>query len=153
MYLYGAVRSIGAKSERTVSTLRARFVALEREPDVRPKENDYTAADERIEVASALLNLDDSPARKNQYLDFVLKWLKPAPQDLTGAKLDDFWEHRWIAVTVVENTGTPREAKSFLEAMLKEPHRRGWVYPKVSRALDALKDADHSTTDKPSKRE
>jgi len=139
LYLYGAVRSVGASSQKMVALLRARFSALEKEPDVRANDTIYTATDERIEVASVLLNIEDSIPGKAKYREFVLGWLKPPPPDLQGKKLGDYWEHRWIAVTVIENSGTPREAIPLLEAMLKEPHRKGWVYLKVSRAIDAIK--------------
>jgi hypothetical protein len=139
LYLYGAAHSIGAKSQKMVALLRARFVAMEKEPDVRTNDADYTATDERIYLASALLKLDESNSRRLQYRDFVLGWLKQPPADLRGKKLDDYWEHRWIAVTSIENSGTPQEAIPYLQAMLTEPHRKGWVYVKVSGALDALK--------------
>jgi hypothetical protein len=139
LYLYGAVRSTGASSQKMVALLRARFRALEKEPDVRANDMDYTATDERIEVASILLNVEDSIPGRAKYREFVLSWLKPPPPDFQGKKLEDYWEHRWIAVTVIENSGTPGEAIPLLEAMLKEPHRKGWVYVKVSRAIDAIK--------------
>jgi hypothetical protein len=52
-----------------------------------------------------------------------------------------------MAVTVVENTGSPREAIPLLQAMLKEPHRKAWVYIKVSRALEALGASSRPPTD------
>jgi len=139
LYLYGAARSIRASSPKMVVLLRARFSTLEKEPDVRANDADYTATDERIEVASVLLNIEDSIPGRAKYREFVLAWLKPPPPDLLSKKLGDYWEHRWIAVTVIENSGAPREAIPLLEAMLKEPHRKGWVYLKVSRAIDAIK--------------
>jgi hypothetical protein len=138
MYLYSAAGSIGAQSPKMLAVLRTRFAALEKEPDVRAHPGEYMATDERIEVASALLHIDNSPARKTQYGEFLLHWLKPAPAGVSGAKLEEYWDHRWVAVTVIENTGSPREAVPLLRAMLKEPRRKGWVYMKASRALDAL---------------
>ncbi|HEV8003083.1 MAG TPA: hypothetical protein VGP63_24570 [Planctomycetaceae bacterium] len=138
MYLYQAARSAGGRSDKMLACLRRRFGALEKERDLRQLNDDYTATAERIEVASALLKLDTEPARKTQYRDFVLRWLKPPPAGLEYSELKQYWEHCWIAVNVVENTGGPREAASLLEAMRKDPRRKAWVYVKVSRALEAI---------------
>jgi hypothetical protein len=138
LYLYAAARSMEAKSPSLLALLKARFAALEKEPDVRAHDYEYTPVDERLELASALFELDQSPARQAIYRDFILSWLTPPPNGLASAQREAYWDHRWIAVTIVENTGRPREALPFLQAMRTEPDRKAWVYIKVSRALSAL---------------
>jgi hypothetical protein len=139
MYLYAAARSIGARSEKMLALLKARFAALEKEADVRTHDFEYTAVDERIQLAAALLTLDDARERQAEYRDFILQWLKPVPKGLSGPKRDAYWDHRWMAVNVVENTGSPREAIPLLQAMLKDPDRKAWVYIKACRALEAVR--------------
>jgi hypothetical protein len=138
MYLYDAARSIGAKSDKMAECLRRRFAALEKEPNVREHNYDYTPTSERIELASALLKVDGDPGRKNQYRDLVLRWLKSPPANLRGLDLGEYWDQCWVAVNVVENTGEPREAAPLLEALRKDPHRKAWVYIKASRALEVI---------------
>jgi hypothetical protein len=149
MYLYGAARSMRATTEKMRMTLKARFAALETEPDVRAKASEYTPIDERIEIASALLMVDDSKSKKADYLDYVLRWLKPIPTGLPAGKREDYWDHRWMAVTVIENAGEPRDAIPLLEAMVKEPGAKPWVQIKVLRALTALKPESRSNPGKP----
>jgi len=139
MYLYAAARSIGARSEKMLALLKARFAALEKEADVRTHDFEYTAVDERIQLAAALLTLDEARQRQADYRDFILQWLKPVPKNLSGPKREAYWDHRWMAVNVVENTGSPHEAIPLLQAMLKEPDRKAWVYIKVCRALEAVR--------------
>jgi hypothetical protein len=138
IHLYGAARSIGAQSANMLAALRTRFANLEKEPDGLFHENGYTATDERFEVAHALLKLDDDAARKAQCREFLLRWLKPAPENLSGMMLEDYWSHCWVAVNAVETTGGPREAIPLLEAMLKDPHRKAWVSMRVSALLSVL---------------
>jgi hypothetical protein len=142
--LYAAARSIGAKSDHTLTLMKERYAALETQPDIRVHDYDHTPVDERIELAAALLRLDDQPERRADYRDLILRWLKPAPKDLRAGRQDAYWDHRWIAVNVIENCGGPREAIPLLQAMLKEPNRKTWVYIKVSRALAALGVASQS---------
>jgi hypothetical protein len=86
LYLYAAARSIGAKSEKMLALFKARFAALDKQPDVRAHDYEYTPVDERIELAAALLKLVDAPQQQADYRDFILAWLKPAPKSLAGAK-------------------------------------------------------------------
>jgi hypothetical protein len=149
MYLYAAARSIGATSEKMLALLKARYAALDKEPDVRIHDSDYTVVDERIELAAALWALDDAPKRQADYRDFILQWLKPVPTNLSGPMRDAYWDHRWMAVTVIENTGSPREAILPLQAMLKERDRKAWVDVKVCRALEALRGGRFSAAESP----
>jgi hypothetical protein len=138
LYLYAAGRTIGTKSAKTLALLKGRFAALETQPDVRAHDYEYTPVDERIEIAAALLRLDDQPERQADYRDLILRWLKPAPKNLEAARQEAYWDHRWISVNVIENGGRPREAIPLLQAMLKEPRRKPWVDIKVSRALAVM---------------
>ncbi len=80
LYLYAAARSIGAKSDHTLALMKERYAALETQPDFRVHDYDHTPVDERIELAAALLRLDDQPERRADYRDLILRWLKPAPR-------------------------------------------------------------------------
>jgi hypothetical protein len=138
LYLYAAARSMKAKSPNLLALLKGRFTALEKQPDVRAQDYEYTPVDERLELASALFELDQSPSRQATYRDFILSWLKPPPNGLAGTQREAYWDHRWIAVTVIENAGHPREAFPLLQSMRTEPDRKAWVDIKVPRALSAL---------------
>jgi hypothetical protein len=141
LYLYAAARSISAKSPKLLAVMRSRFATLAKQPDAPAPGEHYTSVDERITLASALLQLDPLAPQRPAYRDFLLSWLKPPPKGLTPAQREDYWDHRWLAVTEIDNGGQPREAIPLLQAMLKEPDRKVWVYIKVSHALSALGEA------------
>jgi hypothetical protein len=139
MYLYRAAGSVRARSEKMLAVLKERMSSLAKEPELRPRPYDYTPIDERIDVAAALFVLDGSPERKHEYQDVVLRWLAPPPKDLPPQKLDDYWEHRWIAVIAVEQMTGATAAIPLLEAMLKEPGAKPWVHVHATRVLGALR--------------
>ena len=86
MYLYRALGAVGATNETSKAALKERFDRLPRD-DSRGSEDDYTAADERIDLASALYVLSSNEQAKQQYLTEVTQWLKPPSMSLDAAAL------------------------------------------------------------------
>ena len=138
LYLYAAARSMGAKSPSLLALMKGRFAALEKQPDVRVHDYEYTPVDERIELASASVELDPISRTTGDLSRLHLVLAQATAERLAGTQREAHWDHRWIAVTVIENAGHPREAIPLLQAMRTEPNRAAWVDIKVPRVLSAL---------------
>ena len=113
MYLYPALRKVGYDEPQSIALLKERFASLDEsntEPKHEGSKSDYTDADEKISVASALYVLVQGPDRK-VYLNFILKWLRPDEQ-LTVGRREGLWNRRRLVVLVWENMPDGGEAIS-----------------------------------------
>lgn len=137
LYITNALISIGYRGEDTVATLTQRFEALDGANVPPIGAGTYAEVDEKVVVASALYALGDESA-KSKYFDFVTEWLKPIPDDVTGALLEGYWERRWIAVNSLEHMHGATEAIPLLEAMRAEADAESWVDTHVPRVVDSL---------------
>lgn len=151
LYLYCAMRSIGASDPASMKELRERFErTVPGKPEggwdiVSARTADlYTDTDEAIYIASALFALDDQAKRRPEYLDTVIQWLKPPDSELSQEALRAYWDHRWCAVNAVEHMQGAEEAMPLLERMLEEEGRKAWVSVHVARALRALQGSSPS---------
>ena len=143
IYLYNALRAVGASDRATIATLRRTFELLAQEQSDSPEETEYyNATDERIYVASALYVLDDRADQRSQYLYAVLWWLKPSKADLKPKDLQAYWDRRWCAVNAVEHMDGAKDAIPLLEAMLSEQSKKPWVSFHVPRAIKALRSSN-----------
>jgi len=140
LYIYGALRGIGAQDQETIVALRDRFRSLGAEAETAPAENTYyTRVDERMKVAAVLYVLDKGSEQSPDYLRTVLRWLHPPEAGASGEELEAYWNHRWCAVIDVEHMYGATEAIPLLEAMLDEKPSKSWVSVHVPRALEALR--------------
>ncbi len=139
LYLYGALRAIGARENVTINALKERFALLAIDGnDFMDKNERYTNVDEQIYVAATLYVLDDDLKARPNYLSAVLKWLESPETKLYKEDMESYWNHRLCAVDVVEHMNGATEAIPLLKAMLSEQPQKPWVSSHVPRVLDAL---------------
>lgn len=139
LYFYNALRSIGADRQPTLTYLRNHFLLLSQQQDDPSDGESYKTSDERVSLAAALFLLDKDFQQRSDYLDEVLQWLKPPSPALSPSELEEYWEHRWIAVIELEYMKGAEEAIPLLEEMLLERPTKPWVSAHVPRALKALR--------------
>jgi hypothetical protein len=139
LYFYDALRSIGANSQQSLSYLKDRYEFLSQQEDDPSDGQFYKASDERIKVAATLFVLDDEIQRRPEYLNEVLKWLKPPKTLISTSELEAYWDHRWLAVNSLEFMNGAEEAIPFLEKMLDEQPTKQWVSVHVPRVLKSLR--------------
>jgi hypothetical protein len=139
LYLYDALRGVGACEKVTIDALKQRFDFLPTDVnDLGGEEERYTNKHEHIHVAVALYVLDDLSNARPRYLHAVLKWLEPPAANLGKEDIEAYWDYRRSAVLAVEYMNGATEAIPLLKAMLLEQPQKPWVSVHVPRVLDAL---------------
>lgn len=134
IYIVEALSAMRYGTDAAISVLADRYAALDG-TNVPPRANhSYAEADEKIAVASALYVLvkADAPA-KQDYFDFVTKWLNPPADELSRELLEGYWERRWMAVNALERMPDATEAIPKIEALRAEPNAKPWVEVQVPR--------------------
>lgn len=138
MYLYYALSAVHFVDPGVIDDLKNRFQSLDGKNEPPAQDYSYAAADEKINVATALYVLDKSSNRR-EYLEYVLRWLHQPGDDMAPEQLAGFWQRRWCAVISLETMLGASEAIPLLEATLDEPNAKSWVSVHVPRVLKALK--------------
>lgn len=138
MYLVNALNTIGHDSAATITFLANRYESLDAQNVAPNYDKGYPPVDEKITIAAALYTMVDTPA-KQQYYDFVTRWLDPPKAEVSGDLLDGYWDRRWMAVNSLERMPTATEAISKLESLLAEPNAKSWVNIHVPRVLAELR--------------
>lgn len=141
IYLIDAIREIRFASAEARDELARRFDALDSANTPPSPRADYADVDERICVASAMYELSE-PADRERYLNFVVQWLNPPPDDMAKSEVEGYWERRWMAVISLEHMDGATSAIPLLEKMLEEKGSEMWVGVHVPRVLRALAEND-----------
>ena len=137
IYICNALAAVGYRSDETTSSLKRSFDSLGRENQPPRPLGGYAEVDEKITVAAALFVLGNDSAG-DEYLDFVIQWLRPPSDQMTPDEVDGYWERRWIAVNSLEAMPNATKATPLLESMLKEDGAKPWVAVHVPRVLGKL---------------
>lgn len=139
IYLIDALGAIRYRDDEVIAFMENKYQALSDE-NVPPKffDSNYAEVDEKINLAGVLYVLVESESR-DQYFDFVTKWLQPLDADMGFAAASGYWERRWMAVNALVDMEGAAQAVPLLEAMLNEEDAKSWVSVHVPRALRALK--------------
>lgn len=138
IYIINALAAVKFQSKEVNDLLRSRFDSLS-SANVAPQLfGGYADVDEKINVAAALYNLTSGNDRQ-EYLEFVTKWLKPPSSDFGPVENEAYWERRWMAVIALEGMQGASAAIPLLESMLHEDGAKEWVGVHVPRVLGVLK--------------
>ena len=140
IYLVNAIGATRFKNDEVLDFLETKYASLSDEnvPPTLFGGGKYSEVDEKINLAGVLYVLADTDSREN-YLDFVTRWLAPPSESMSQAKISGYWDRRWMAVNSLEGMEGATEAIPLLEAMLKEKNAKSWVSVHVPRVLDVLK--------------
>lgn len=143
IYLINALAAVEFRGPAAVSELESRFQTLT--DDNVPRnllDSDYEDVDEKIRVAAALYVLKSGKDR-DQYFDFVTKWLQPPPSGLTPDELRGYWERLWMAVISLEHMPGATSAIPLLELMQTEKDAESWVGFHVPRVIKTLQTSNN----------
>ena len=138
IYIYDALAAVQFSNFGVVSQLHERYDALSPQNEPYQFGAGYADVDERINVAAALYVLHREGPR-DEYLEFVTKWLAPPAADIKPEELGGYWERRWVAVISLEGMPEATEAIPLLESMLDEKDAKSWVNVHVPRVLGVLR--------------